>query len=370
MPDDPRLERALEELFTPSACPAARFVGRAGSAGLARRPLDLLAACGGDRGHGDKSDEQAEEEGRRPSTTRRRRSATGPSPTGRSTSTSRSSRTSTSKYGGKCKYVEEINDNYEFFGKVRQQLEQGRRSAATSSRRPTTWPPAWSASTTSSRSTRSNIPNAKNLVDNLKSINYDPKRNYSLPWQSGGDRPRLQHQEDGPRAQERQGPLRPEVQGPRHDALRALRLGQHRAARRGRRRLQGDDRRDPRGDREDRQGQPRRPDPPLHRQRLHDRPREGQRVGLARLLGRPHPAPGRQPRPAVRLPRGGRDALHGQHDDAGQGRAPVRGRDDDELRLRARGGGARSRVRQLHHARSRACRSSSPRPTRSSPTTS
>ncbi len=30
-----------------------------------------------------------------------------------------------------------------------------------------------------------NVPNAANLVDNLKSINYDPERNFSMPWQSG-----------------------------------------------------------------------------------------------------------------------------------------------------------------------------------------
>ena len=29
------------------------------------------------------------------------------------------------KYGGKVKYLEDINDNTEFFGKVRQQLAQG-----------------------------------------------------------------------------------------------------------------------------------------------------------------------------------------------------------------------------------------------------
>ena len=74
----------------------------------------------------------------------------------------------------------------------------------------------------------------------------------------------------------------------------------------GRRRVAGEDRPDPRRDREDRQGQPRRPVPPLHRQRLHDRPRQGQRVGLARLLGRPDPAAVRQPRPALLLLRGGR----------------------------------------------------------------
>ena len=32
---------------------------------------------------------------------------------------------------------------------------------------------------------KKNVPNSANLVDNLKTINYDPKREYTLPWQSG-----------------------------------------------------------------------------------------------------------------------------------------------------------------------------------------
>ena len=32
---------------------------------------------------------------------------------------------------------------------------------------------------------KKNVPNITNLVDNLKSINYDPKRKFTLPWQSG-----------------------------------------------------------------------------------------------------------------------------------------------------------------------------------------
>jgi hypothetical protein len=54
--------------------------------------------------------------------------------TGRSTSTRRSSRTSSASSTPSSKYTEDINDNNEFFGKVRQPLEQGDRSAATSSR--------------------------------------------------------------------------------------------------------------------------------------------------------------------------------------------------------------------------------------------
>ncbi len=32
---------------------------------------------------------------------------------------------------------------------------------------------------------QTNVPNMVNLVDNLKSIDWDPKRNFTLPWQSG-----------------------------------------------------------------------------------------------------------------------------------------------------------------------------------------
>jgi spermidine/putrescine transport system substrate-binding protein len=32
---------------------------------------------------------------------------------------------------------------------------------------------------------KKNVPNFTNLVDNLKTINYDPKREFTLPWQSG-----------------------------------------------------------------------------------------------------------------------------------------------------------------------------------------
>jgi len=32
---------------------------------------------------------------------------------------------------------------------------------------------------------KKNVPNAKNMVDNLKSINFDPQRTYTMPWQSG-----------------------------------------------------------------------------------------------------------------------------------------------------------------------------------------
>ena len=70
---------------------------------------------------------------------------------------------------------------------------------------------------------KKNMPNVvNNLVDNLKSVPYDKKRDFTVPWQSGAVGLGLQPEEDRARAELDQRPLRPGVQGPRDDALRAV----------------------------------------------------------------------------------------------------------------------------------------------------
>ena len=90
------------------------------------------------------------------------------------------------EYGTKVKYVEEINDNQEFFGKVRQQYAQGD-SGGRDIHVVTDWmagrmirlgyvqrfDPA--AITTAQQ----------NLIDRLRTPPFDPGRDYSMPWQSG-----------------------------------------------------------------------------------------------------------------------------------------------------------------------------------------
>jgi spermidine/putrescine transport system substrate-binding protein len=89
------------------------------------------------------------------------------------------------KYGGHVKYVEDINDNFEFFGKVRQQL-QAKRSINRDIVTLTDYMAArWVRDGYVQAFDHKNVPNIKNLVPDLASINYDPKRNYTLPWQSG-----------------------------------------------------------------------------------------------------------------------------------------------------------------------------------------
>jgi spermidine/putrescine transport system substrate-binding protein len=89
------------------------------------------------------------------------------------------------EYGGKVKYVEEINDNNEFFGKVRQQLTQSRDIGRDIVVLTDPMAAKWVRSGFVTPYDKKNVPNAKNLVPNLRSIGYDPERQFTLPFQSG-----------------------------------------------------------------------------------------------------------------------------------------------------------------------------------------
>jgi spermidine/putrescine transport system substrate-binding protein len=89
------------------------------------------------------------------------------------------------KYGGKTSYVEEINDNDEFTGKVQEALRRDR-SIDRDIVVLTDWMAArWIRSDWVEPIDKKNVPNAKNLVPGLASPKFDPKRQYTLPWQSG-----------------------------------------------------------------------------------------------------------------------------------------------------------------------------------------
>jgi spermidine/putrescine transport system substrate-binding protein len=90
------------------------------------------------------------------------------------------------RYGGHVKYVEDINDNDEFYGKVRQQLQAnqpiGRDLVALTDYMAVKWVRNRYVTPFDKR----NMPNfVANLTDNLRAIPYDPKRLYTAPWQSG-----------------------------------------------------------------------------------------------------------------------------------------------------------------------------------------
>src|SRR5687767_4795966 len=90
------------------------------------------------------------------------------------------------EYGTKVRYVEEINDNTEFFGKVRQQYDRGD-SGGRDIHVVTDWMAARMMRLGYvQKFDKAEMPNVQaNLIERLKSPPFDPKRDYSVPWQSG-----------------------------------------------------------------------------------------------------------------------------------------------------------------------------------------
>jgi len=90
------------------------------------------------------------------------------------------------KYGTRVKYVEEINDNVEFFGKVRQEYSQGK-----SGGRDIHVVTDWMCNRMKrlgfvQKLDKSEMPNVtKNIEAAVASPDFDPTREISVPWQSG-----------------------------------------------------------------------------------------------------------------------------------------------------------------------------------------
>jgi spermidine/putrescine transport system substrate-binding protein len=177
-------EQVLEELLFSDKLDRRRFLGRTGSSALALTGLSaVLAACGGVKGEAQNTNAASDKPvaGNHPKT---------------AIDTivwanwplyidKKSVKQFDSKYGAKVRYVEEINDNYEFFGKVRQQLTRGDSIGRDLVTLTDYMAARWVRNGYVEAFDKRNMPNFKNLVSNLQSINYDPKRTYTLPWQSG-----------------------------------------------------------------------------------------------------------------------------------------------------------------------------------------
>ena len=87
--------------------------------------------------------------------------------------------------GVKVRYIEDVNDNDEWFGKFQAQLSNGEPIG-----RDITVLTDWMAARMIrlqyvEKKNKDAIPNEANLVEALRSPAWDPNRDYSLPWQSG-----------------------------------------------------------------------------------------------------------------------------------------------------------------------------------------
>jgi spermidine/putrescine transport system substrate-binding protein len=93
----------------------------------------------------------------------------------------------TQRYGVKVKYVEDINDNASFFGKIQAQLRRGqsigRDIIVMTDNSP--YPALLVQNKWVEKLDKSVLPNIKNLQPDQAHPAWDPNRDYSLPWQSG-----------------------------------------------------------------------------------------------------------------------------------------------------------------------------------------
>ena len=101
-------------------------------------------------------------------------------------------RRSRSRPASRSTYTEDVNDNNEFYAKVRTQLDQGQdigRDIVVL----TDWMAAlWIQNGYAQKLDKAVIPNWKNLIPALQNVAFDPDRDYSLPWQSGFGGARLE----------------------------------------------------------------------------------------------------------------------------------------------------------------------------------
>jgi len=176
------LESAIDRLLREQRFSRRRFIGRAGSAAFAASALSYLAACGGAEGTG----ERARTGGAARNVNHPKTPLTEivfanwPLYIDKSVIKDFGQR-----FDATLKYTEEINDNTEFFGKVRQPLEQDR-SIGRDIVVLTDWMAArWIRLGYNEPLDRDNIPNARNLRRDLVNVPFDRGRRHSLPWQSG-----------------------------------------------------------------------------------------------------------------------------------------------------------------------------------------
>jgi spermidine/putrescine transport system substrate-binding protein len=174
-------ESALARLIAEDRVSRRRFVGRAGGAALGVGALSaFLSACGGAEGQGEQGGEAPAAADHPKEDFDRVVFSNWPLYIDRKVI-----RDFERESGAELGYREDVNDNNEFFGKVRQPLQQGdgigRDLVAL-----TDWMAArWIRLNYVEPIDKRNVPNERNLQDTLLNVSFDRGRKFSLPWQSG-----------------------------------------------------------------------------------------------------------------------------------------------------------------------------------------
>ena len=154
----------------------------------------ILAACGGD------DDDSSSSGGGEGGGSKDSRSRTGPS-----YMTDQSMSDFQKQTGIKVDYAEDINDNNEYFTKIRAEplQGQGHRPRRLGPHRLDGEPPHQPGDTWVQPLDAAKFPNKANLIPILQNPTFDPTRKYTAPWAVRHDRDRLQHQADRARRSRR-----------------------------------------------------------------------------------------------------------------------------------------------------------------------
>jgi spermidine/putrescine transport system substrate-binding protein len=182
--DPERFEHALEEAFTAQSHSRRRFVGRAGATAFAASGLAAALSACGIQGTNERAAGAATPaaDAKHPKV-----------PIGNWTFSNwplyidkKVLKVFDQRYGGHVKYLEDINDNDEFYGKVRQQLQAGKPIGRDIVTLTDYMAARWVRDNFVTKIDKTNTPNfVQNLASNLRTISYDPGRDYTAPWQSG-----------------------------------------------------------------------------------------------------------------------------------------------------------------------------------------
>lgn len=185
---DHEIDRVIDRLLA-DPLTRRRLLRQAGAGALSVSALGLLASCGGDEGIEGGGGAAAEAEVIPKGEVSRRLSVSNwPLYIDVDEETDERGTLEDFKreYGTTVRYTEEINDNTEFFGKVRQLLARG-----DSGGRDLFVVTDWMASRMIQlgyvqKLDRSELPNVEaNMLDSLRSPGFDPEREFAIPWQSG-----------------------------------------------------------------------------------------------------------------------------------------------------------------------------------------
>jgi spermidine/putrescine transport system substrate-binding protein len=176
------IDRVVERLLDADQHSRREFVRRLGAMGAFASAGAFLAACGGVDGS---DDNQSSEQASKPANTPKTKIDTLVVSNWPLYIDKETPKEWEQKTGGTLKYTEDINENEEFFAKVRQELESGRSIGRDIVVLTDYMAGRWIDQGYVRKLDKRNIPNAGNLVETLQSPPFDRNRDFTMPWQSG-----------------------------------------------------------------------------------------------------------------------------------------------------------------------------------------